>query len=79
MAKFQVYKCTPKKKCYSGVALIAAESAREVNAFIDNFIANDSKNLGDSWGYSYVNEDDRIDCVFANRKGILDYGIYYSG
>ena len=53
---------------YQGNALVAAESADEANKFIDDF---------DSWGYCHVNEGDAIEDVYAERKGILYYGIYY--
>lgn len=65
--------------CYGGKALVAAESAEEANKFIDDFVRYDSHNHGDSWGYCHVDESDVIEDVYAKRKGILYYGIYYTG
>lgn len=64
---------------YGGKALVAAESAEEANKFIDDFVHRDSHNHGDSWGYCHVDEGDSIEEVYAKEKGILYYGIYYTG
>jgi hypothetical protein len=64
---------------YHGKALVAAESADEANKFIDDFVHNDPHNHGDSWGYCHVDEGDAVEDVYAERKGILYYGIHYGG
>ena len=76
--QFKVYKVYPKAH-YEGYALVAASSAKEANEFIDSYKEVDKENSSDSWGYSYVNEDDSLDYIFATCTGILDYGIYYKG
>ena len=64
---------------YLGSALVAADSAEEANELIDEFKDSDTKNRADSYGYSYVDESDRIESVFSIRKGIVHFGIYYRG
>ena len=64
---------------YGGKSLVGAESADEANKIIDAFIHNDPHNHGDSWGYSHVDEDDAVEGVYSEQKGILYYGIYYTG
>ena len=39
----------------------------------------DKDNKLDSWGYELVDEDDVIESVYSEEKGIMLYGIYYSG
>ena len=77
--QFPVYKIEPNQNCYCGTALIVAESVDQANNFIDDFIRSDRYNKYDSWGYGYVIEDNRIDCLFSTVTGILDYGIWYKG
>ena len=76
--RFPVYKIYSKMH-YGGSALVAANSAKEANEFIDSYKEIDKDNSGNSWGYSYVDEDDRLSYIFATCTGILDYGIYYTG
>lgn len=64
---------------YIGSALVAADSAEEANELIGEFKDRDTKNCFDSYGYSYVDESDRIESVFSIRKGIIHFGIYYCG
>ena len=77
--QFPVYKITPNQGCYSGMALVAANTAAEANEFIDSFKEHDTKNVNDSWGYGCVDEDDKIDYLFSTVTGIIDYGIWYRG
>lgn len=76
--KYKVY-VIDSDAYYHGKAIVAAESAEEANKFIDDFVHNDPHNQSDSWGYSHVDEDDAVEDVYAERKGILYYGIHYSG
>ena len=64
---------------YAGKSFVAAESSEEANKFIDAFVHNDPHNHADSWGYCHVEEYDAIEDVYAERKGIIYYGIYYTG
>ena len=75
---YKVYKIEPRAH-YHGLSLVAAENPEEANALIDSFRENDTCNYGDSWGYCRVGEDDVIEDVFSERKGIMLYGIYYYG
>lgn len=76
--KYNVYEinCT---RLYNGYALVAAEDANEANNFIEQFKKEDSDNYCDSNGYCYVGKGDVIEDLYSERKGIIKYGIYYSG
>ena len=76
--KYNVYEinCT---QYYNGYALVAAENVNEANNFIEQFKKGDSDNYCNSTGYSYVDETDVLEDVYSERKGIIKYGIYYSG
>ena len=76
--KYKVY-IIDSDACYGGKSLVAAESAEEANKIIDTFVHSDSHNHADSWGYCHVDEYDAIEEVYAKQKGILYYGIYYTG
>jgi hypothetical protein len=75
---YKVY-CIDSKTFYRGMSLVAADDAEEANAIIDKFVEEDNKNACDSWGYMHVNEADVIVGVYSKEKGIVHYGIYYSG
>ena len=76
---YKVYKIE-SAAYYHGFSLVAAENDEEANLIITKFQEDDPNNLRDSRGYENVNEEaDLIDGVFAARKGILHFGIYYSG
>lgn len=62
-------------KNYIGQSLVAAESALQANQEIDDLIFYDRDNGMDSKGYCHVSEHDRVRDVYANRKGIVYYGI----
>ena len=62
-----------------GKSIVAAQSAQEANKTIDAFIHRDPHNHSDSWGYCHVDESDAVEDVYAERKGILYYGIHYTG
>lgn len=76
--RYKVYRCESYAS-YSGYSLIAASSAKEANEIIREFQKSDKDNHFNSWGYASVTEEDVIEGVFSNTKGILEYGIRYSG
>ena len=77
---YKVYEIFPEYGCYSGIALVAAESVEEANEYIREFKSRDKDNKCDSWGYSYLSkDDDGHEHLFSDVKGIIDYGICYSG
>ena len=75
---YKVYKVEPQMH-YHGMSLVAADSAEEANLFISDFKRYDTNNWSDSWGYCEVDEDDAIEGVLSERKGIVLHGIYYYG
>lgn len=75
---YNVYKIDSTNH-YSGISLVVAENAEEANLFIDDYKERDIDNIGDSRGYSYVEECDKLEGVFGESKGIIYYGIFYSG
>lgn len=74
--QYKVYKISPFGS-YSGNSLVAAESAKEANEFIKSFKRVDKENNNNSFGYSFVDEDDVLDYVRSSVIGIIDYGITY--
>lgn len=78
MDKYNVYEI-PSGICYSGVSLIAAESAEQANKFIRDFKESDLTNNESSWGYEYISEDYKIDHLYSDVQGIICKGIYYWG
>lgn len=75
---YNVYKIH-SDSCYSGFSLVAAENSEEANQFIRDFKKYDTHNNSNSWGYSEVEESDKIENIFSAVKGIVLYGITYSG
>ena len=75
---YKVYKVEPQIY-YHGISLVAANSAVEANSIITDFKKNDTNNWNDSWGYCEVDENDAIEGLLSERKGIVLYGIYYYG
>ena len=73
---YKVYKVLPQMY-YHGMSLVAADSAEEANLFISEFKRDDTNNWDDSWGYCEVDEDDAIEGLLAENKGIVLRGIYY--
>jgi len=76
--KYSVYKCSAKS-AYSGISLIAADSVEEANQIISMFKENDKDNSFNSFGYSNIDEYDLMDNLYSTEKGILYFGIYYTG
>lgn len=80
MKVYNVYEIYPSRSCYSGIALVGAESVEQANEFILKFKKEDSLNHCDSWGYGYVDDDELpLRHLFSDTLGIIDYGIYYNG
>lgn len=75
---YKVYKID-SEIYYRGISLVAADNAKEANTIIDDYKKIDKNNSGDSWGYCRVDENDVIDGIFAEEKGIVYFGIRYSG
>lgn len=75
---FKVYTVT-SGCCYSGIALIAANSAEEANEFIRSFKGWDTDNKCNSYGHDFVTEDDIIEGLFAEQTGYIYDGIRYTG
>ena len=75
---YKVYKVEPQMH-YHGMSLVAADSAEEANLFISDFKRYDTNNWSDSWGYCKVDEDDAIEGLLSENKGIVLHGIYYYG
>ena len=64
---------------YFGVSFVAADNVDEANAFIDSFKKSDPENIFDSRGYENVTEDDVVDNLYSDIKGIVYKGICYTG
>ena len=65
------------KMGYTGYSLIAAETAEEANWMIEDFKESDTRNLLDSYGYDYVNENDAIENLYSDCVGFILHGIDY--
>lgn len=78
MEKYKVYQVDPARYYY-GFGLVAADNAKEANEFIKEFKRQDENNWDNSWGWASVSEIDKIDDIFAERKGIIKFGINYGG
>lgn len=75
---YKVYHMNPGT-CYSGFALIAAMSAEEANEYIANYKEQDASNVYNSYGWTYVYEDDVIENLTSSVGGIVYNSVYYSG
>ena len=78
---YKVYKVEPQMH-YHGMSLVAAVNAIEANSIIADFKKDDTNNWNDSWdswGYCEVDEDDAIEGLLSENKGIVFRGIYYYG
>ena len=64
---------------YHGYALVAAHSAAEANEHISVFKEFDANNKYDSYGWSYVSEEDVIEGLSADCEGIVHDTIRYTG
>ncbi len=79
MKVYNVYEIYPSGSCYSGKALVGAESVEQANEFILKFKKEDPLNRYDSWGYGYVDDELPLRHLFSDTLGIINYGIYYNG
>lgn len=75
---YKVYKVEPQMH-YHGMSLVAAVNAEEANSIIADFKRDDTNNWNDSWGYCEVGENDAIEGLLSENKGIVLHGIYYYG
>ena len=73
---YKVYRIYSKVD-YTGYSLIAANTAEEANQMIEDFKKSDSRNLNDSCGYDYVDENDVIENLHADYIGFILHGIDY--
>lgn len=73
---YKVYRIYSKMD-YTGYSLIAANTAEEANWMIEDFKKSDSRNLNDSYGYDYVDENDVIENLHADYTGFILHGINY--
>ena len=64
---YKVYEVIPREY-YAGYALVAAHSAAEANEHISVLKECDPTNKYDSWGWTFVTEDDVIENIFAEKK-----------
>lgn len=74
----KLYKVDPAV-FYSGFALVGADSSGEANSYINKFKSEDVSNYYSSKGYSLVTEDDAIEDCNPSYRGIIHFGIFYSG
>lgn len=75
---YKVYHMNPGA-CYGGFALIAAMSAEEANEYIADYKEQDASNACNSYGWTYVYEDDAIEDLTSSIGGIVYNYVYYSG
>ena len=67
---YKVYEVIPRE-CYVGYALVAEH--------ISVLKECDPTNKYNSWGWTFVTEDDVIENIFADCEGIIRDTIHYSG
>lgn len=77
MERFNVYEISSAFD-YHGYSLVAAKSASQANAFIEEFKKSDPDNSYDSIGYTFVSESDKISDIYSDIAGFITYRIYYS-
>lgn len=76
MERFNVYEISSTSD-YHGYSLVAAKSASQANAFIEDFKKSDPGNIYDSMGYNFVDENDRISDIYSDISGFITHKIYY--
>ena len=76
MERFNVYEISSTSD-YHGYSLVAAKSASQANAFIEEFKKSDPDNYYDSMGYNFVDESDKISDIYSDIAGFITYRIYY--
>ena len=76
MERFNVYEISCAFD-YHGYSLVAAKSASQANAFIEDFKKSDPDNYYDSMGYNFVDESDKISDIYSYIAGFIIHRIYY--
>lgn len=76
MERFNVYEISSAFD-YHGYSLVAAKSASQANAFIEDFKKSDPYNSYDSMGYNFVDESDKISDIYSDIAGFIIHRIYY--
>lgn len=76
MERFNVYEISSAFD-YHGYSLVAAKSASQANAFIEEFKKSDQDNVYDSMGYTFVSESDKISDIYSDISGFILHRIYY--
>lgn len=76
MERFNVYEISSTSD-YHGYSLVAAKSASQANAFIEDFKKSDPDNIYDSMGYNFVDESDKISDIYSDISGFITHKIYY--
>ena len=76
MERFNVYEISSTSD-YHGYSLVAAKSASQANAFIEEFKKSDPDNYYDSMGYNFVDESDKISDIYSDISGFITHRIYY--
>lgn len=74
----KIYKVDPAAY-YLGFALIAAPNAAAANEMIAEYKTSDPTNQWDSFGFTYVTEEDAIDDIYSNLTSIIYNSIQYCG
>ena len=76
MERFNVYEISSAFD-YHWYSLVAAKSASQANAFIEDFKKSDPDNSYDSIGYNFVDESDKISDIYSDIAGFIIHRIYY--
>ena len=76
MERFNVYEISSAFD-YHVYSLVAAKSASQANAFIEDFKKSDPDNSYDSIGYNFVDESDKISDIYSDIAGFIIHRIYY--
>lgn len=72
-AKYRIYIIHPRTSHYSGLTLVAANSAAEA----DEYVRNDLDASKDDC--DYASEKDVVEGAYSEKPGVLHHGIFYRG
>ena len=75
---YKIYEVSPAQYYY-GYGLVAAHSAAEANEHIAVMKELDPTNRWDSYGWTFVSEDDVVENIYSDIEGIMRSNIRYSG
>lgn len=75
---YKIYEVSPASYYY-GYGLVAAHSAAEANEHIAVMKELDPTNRWDSYGWTFVSEDDVVENIYSDIEGIMRSNIRYSG